>query len=80
MINAYMMLCRLKMDLDYFFNWGMHSPKHLFYGNIIDHMLETEKLYHSIDQNIEWFTLDQLNEYKRLTEVYTNESNNQHKN
>ena len=64
----YMFLGRLKMDLDYYFGYGKGCVKHLYYGSIEEHVLETRKLWSSFPDNLKplWFTQQDLVRYESL--------------
>ena len=66
--HEYMMLGRLKMDLEYYFGNGCRSPRNLYYDSIEEHLEETEKLLNSFPAALkpEWFTEQDLQKYQEL--------------
>lgn len=60
----YMMLSRLIMDLEYYFGNGNKHAKFLFYDTIEEHIAEVEKQYNALSPSPEWFTQNDLNEWK----------------
>jgi hypothetical protein len=62
----YMLLGRLKMDLDYYLGFGNRNAKHLFYDSIEEHMSEIKKALAAFpeDRKPEWFTEQDLQDYE----------------
>lgn len=64
----YMMLSRLKMDMETYFNkggFGYLVEKHLWAGNIKDQINKMTYLFNKIYIKPEWLTIEQLNEYTK---------------
>ncbi len=53
--HNYMLLARLKMDLEYFWGWGGQSEKHLYWNNYKKHIRETINLWKKLPIKPEWF-------------------------
>jgi hypothetical protein len=66
--HAYMLLGRLKMDLEYYFGCGNKEPKHLYYDTIDEHMGEVKKLLASFAEVLKpvWFTDNDVRFYESL--------------
>jgi hypothetical protein len=64
--HSYMMLGRLKQDLDYYFGCGNKAAKHLYYDTIEEHMKEVKELFFSFPDNLkpEWFTENDVRLYE----------------
>nr|WP_243121968.1 LPD11 domain-containing protein [Clostridium sp. Marseille-P7770] len=62
----YMMLCRLKMDCDYFLGNGNGYEGHLYYKSVEEHCDGMEKIWNSFadDEKPEWLTMEQIKEYR----------------
>ena len=61
----YMLLDRLRMDLDYFFGNGQLHVKHLFYEDVNVHMRAMINLWKSLPLKPEWLRATKLIEYKK---------------
>jgi len=61
----YMMLSRLQQDCEYFLNHGNRCEKHLWAGNVVDHIAEMKELHAWMQEKPEWLTMDQINEYEK---------------
>ena len=64
----YQLLGRLMMDCEYFLGYGGHDEKHLWAGNVQDHIIAMRELWHSCpyDKKPEWLTWEQMCEYGKL--------------
>ncbi len=65
--TQYAMLSRLKMDCAYFLGYGGRCERHLWAGNVADHIAEMKKLWQGFPDDIkpEWCTWGQILEYER---------------
>lgn len=59
----YQMLSRFKMDCDYFLGFGNRCEKHLWAGNVEDHIELMRMLYDFLPEKPEWLTFEQIEEY-----------------
>lgn len=59
----YQMLSRFKMDCDYFLGFGNCCEKHLWAGNVEDHIELMKMLYDFLPEKPEWLTFEQIEEY-----------------
>lgn len=60
---AYQLLGRLVMDCDYYLGYGSRCEKHLWAGNVKDHLKYMSWLQESIHPT--WLSKEQLNWYKK---------------
>jgi hypothetical protein len=60
----YMMLSRLKMDCEYFLNYGRGHVKHLWAQSVEEQIKEMIKLYDQLKIKPEWLTIEQIKEYE----------------
>ena len=63
--HEYMMLGRLRSDLDYFFGAGRNNEKQLYYGRIEEHYKEFVKLWKLLPIKPEWLRATEIIEYKK---------------
>ena len=61
----YMLLSRLKMDCEYFLNYGHRNPKHLWAGSVDDQIMKMKDIYHKLDEKPEWISMDDIEEYEK---------------
>jgi len=67
---SYMMLGRLKSDVDTFLNSEYPNEKHLWALNKVDQIAEMKKLYNKIIHKPEWLSMDEIEKYeKQLGEI-----------
>lgn len=59
----YQLLSRLEMDCKYFLGAGGRAVKHLYCGNISDHIQMMKDLYDSFENKPDWITMDDINSY-----------------
>jgi hypothetical protein len=59
----YQMVCRLVMDLEFFFGWGNKCEKHLFCDTLSEQIEELEKQYNQLPVEPEWLSRKELNEW-----------------
>lgn len=64
----YMLLGRLKSDVDYYLHHGGRKEKDLYYKNITIHLKEMWNLWNSFtdEQKPEWLTRQDLEEYENI--------------
>lgn len=64
---SYMMMDRLRMDLDYYLGASNRNPRHLYYGSIQEHFDEFKKLYESFPEPIKpcWITSHEIEQYRK---------------
>lgn len=70
----YQMLSRLQMDCDYFLGNGNRADKHLWTGNVPDHIKIMRALYNSFsdDKKPEWISMEDIDNYeKEMTDTLT---------
>ena len=68
---SYMMLSRVSTDMEQFLtegNWGYHSEKSLWAGNVIDQIEEMKKLYEKIVHKPEWLSMEDILSYEKQCE------------
>lgn len=61
----YQLLDRCKSDCEYFLGGGNRQKKHLWGGNIEDHIRKMKDLYCLLPEKPEWLTFEQIEEYER---------------
>ena len=63
----YQMLSRLQMDCDYFLGNGNRADKHLWAGNVPDHIKIMRALYNSFsdDEKPEWISMEDIDNYEK---------------
>lgn len=63
----YQMLSRLQMDCDYFLGNGNRADKHLWAGNVPDHIKIMRALYNSFsdDKKPEWISMEDIDNYEK---------------
>jgi hypothetical protein len=61
----YMMLDRLRMDCEYFLNYGRRHEKVLWAGNVKDQITEMKRLYNLLPEKPEWLALSQIEKYAK---------------
>jgi hypothetical protein len=63
----YMMLGRLKSDVDYYFGYGGESPRNLYYDSIQEHLSEMKKQYNAFPENLKpvWISLEEIVGYEK---------------
>ncbi|MFT6879128.1 MAG: hypothetical protein ACJARG_000052 [Arcticibacterium sp.] len=71
----YMLLGRLRMDLDYFFGNGQMHGRHLYYPEVGVHMREMINLWKRLPIKPQWLRATELIEYKRRVENFQLKSN-----
>jgi hypothetical protein len=66
-MHTYMMLARLQSDCNYYLGFGNRHEKHLWAGNVADHINEMKKLWNSLpaDAKPEWITMQQIEIYEK---------------
>jgi hypothetical protein len=64
----YMMLSRLKMDIQYYLGWGKRNNDHLYYKDPKKHIQQMKNLWDSFeeDKKPDWLTMEQIKEYERI--------------
>lgn len=72
----YQMLSRLQMDCDYFLGNGNRADKHLWAGNVPDHIKLMRALYNSFedDEKPEWISMEDIDNYEKEMTDTLNES------
>jgi hypothetical protein len=63
--HKYMMLSRLKFDVDAFLGYDFVNVNRLYYKDIDKHIEEMRKLYKEIVIKPEWITAEQIEEYNK---------------
>ena len=65
------MLSRLKMDCEYYLNYGNRYAKHLWAGDEQKQINEMKKIYNGFpeDKKPEWLTYEKILEYEKLMVV-----------
>jgi len=72
MKHQYMMLGRLKMDIDYFFGNGQIYGPRLYYGEINQHFKEMVNLWKSLPFKPLWLRATKIIDYKKKIQNYNN--------
>lgn len=62
----YQLLSRCKQDCDYFLGYGGRCEKHLWAGNVHDHIKKMRELYSVLKEKPEWLSEKDINRYERL--------------
>lgn len=62
----YMMLGRLVQDCEYFINHGQRYEKHLWAGNIENHIKYMKEVYKLVPEKPEWLSLEEVERYEIL--------------
>ena len=64
------LLNRLCVDCNYFLGYGNRNIKHLWAGNVPDHIEAMKIIFNSFadDKKPLWITLDQINKYEKEME------------
>lgn len=63
--HQYMMLSRLQSDCEYFLGWGNRNEKHLWAGNVKEHIEEMKRLWNILPEKPLWCTMEQISNYER---------------
>lgn len=61
----YMLLDRLKMDCEYFLNFGHRNPKYLWAGSVDDQIMKMKDIFNKLDEKPEWISMDDIEEYEK---------------
>lgn len=69
----YQMLSRFKMDCAYFIGWGRRNARHLWAGDVGEHISNMKALWNSFpeDGKPEWLTYEDILEYERKMTLTT---------
>lgn len=70
----YMLLSRLQMDCNYFLGNGNRYEKHLWAGNVDDHIEMMKKIWNGFEEKPEWLSMEQIEDYER--KMKNNDTNN----
>lgn len=62
----YQLLDRCKQDCDYFLGYGGRCEKHLWGGNVHDHIEKMRELYSALQEKPEWLSEEDINRYDSL--------------
>ena len=60
---TYRLLDRCKQDCEYYLGYGNRCEKHLWAGNVRDHIQKMRELYDMLPEKPEWLTAEQIDEY-----------------
>jgi N-methylhydantoinase B/oxoprolinase/acetone carboxylase alpha subunit len=69
-----MLLSRLQMDCNYFLGNGNRYEKHLWAGNVDDHIEMMKKIWNGFEEKPEWLSMEQIEDYER--KMKNNDTNN----
>lgn len=63
---CYQLLSRMKYDCEYYLGNGQRAPKHLWAGNVKDHIKIMKALWESFPQKgkPEWLSWEQIEKYE----------------
>ena len=61
----YMLLARLKMDCEYWLNYGNKSNKHLWAGTPEKQIAKIKELYQQVPVKPEWLSIEKIHEYEQ---------------
>lgn len=61
----YQMLDRLEQDVKYFLGAGNRRDKHLWAGNVEDHIKEMKKIFNGLSVKPEWISLKDIEKYEK---------------
>jgi hypothetical protein len=61
----YRLLSRLQNDCEYFLGWGNRCAKHLWSGNVKDHIKDMKALYNSLKEKPEWLSWEQILKFEK---------------
>lgn len=53
------------MDVEYYLGYGNRNERHLYYGNVKEHITEMIKLWKKLPLKPEWLRATELIEYKK---------------
>jgi hypothetical protein len=62
---AYQLLDRCVSDCKYFLGCGNRCEKHLWGGDVKNHIETMKSLYNNMDIKPEWITMKQIEEYEK---------------
>ncbi len=63
--HQYMLLSRLQSDCDYFLGFGIGNIKHLWAGNVPEHIFEMKKLWNELTVKPEWLSFEEILNYEK---------------
>ncbi|WP_330656333.1 LPD11 domain-containing protein [Acutalibacter muris] len=67
----YRRLSQMKADCDYFLGAGNRAEKHLWHGNIHEHIGEMRRIYGLLPEKPEWLTMEEIDSYaQRMARRY----------
>lgn len=64
--HKYQMLGRFIEDCEFFINHGNRYEKHLWAGNVKDHINYMKEVYNSVPKKPEWLSLEEIERYEIL--------------
>lgn len=53
------------MDCEYFLGFGRGAVKHLYYGNVPEHIAEMKKIWNELKEKPEWLSFEEILNYEK---------------
>ena len=63
--HQYMLLSRLQSDCEYFLGYGNRSERHLYYGNVVDHIQGMLDLWNQLTVKPIWLSMERIRKYDK---------------
>ena len=61
----YMMLGRLLEDCKYYLGYGNRCEKHLWAGNVKEHIAEMKRIWNELEEKPEWLSFEDILELEK---------------